>query len=161
MPDENLTESLVRQHLRDHAGEARCTACLARELDLQPGSALLRIDVRPEAGRSFPQWTEAATYGEMTLQRSLSNYPNPFNPSTIVRYSLPAKAFVTVTLYDILGREVKQLVNSLQEAGLYDIEWDGTNREGHPAASGLYFCRMTALTSTGQFSQTRKMLLVR
>lgn len=43
MPDENLTESLVRQHLRDHAGEARCTACLARELDLQPGSALSRI----------------------------------------------------------------------------------------------------------------------
>ena len=43
MPDENLTESLVRQHLRDHAGEARCTACLARELDLQPGSALSRV----------------------------------------------------------------------------------------------------------------------
>ena len=43
MPAEDLTESLVRQHLRDHAGEARCAACLARELDLQPGSTLARI----------------------------------------------------------------------------------------------------------------------
>jgi hypothetical protein len=82
----------------------------------------------------------------------LGNFPNPFNPQTMIRYQLAAAANVEVSVYDMLGREVSVLVNKQQEPGQYTVTFDGT---GLP--SGMYLCRLTA----GQFSDTKKMLLTK
>ncbi len=87
----------------------------------------------------------------------LSNYPNPMNPITRIPYSLSQKRFVTITMYDILGKQVKRLVEEEKEAGAYSVEWDGKSENGLPAANGVYFCRMIV----GNFSRTKKMTLLR
>ncbi len=80
------------------------------------------------------------------------NYPNPFNPSTTIGYALPAASYVRLTVISPLGDEITQLVNSYQEAGYHQVRFDAAN-----LATGIYFYRITA----GQFSQTKKLLLVR
>lgn len=80
------------------------------------------------------------------------NYPNPFNPITRINYTIPVEERVTITVYDILGRTVKVLVNENQKAGYYTVVFDGKNY-----ASGVYFYRFTA----GYFSSVKKMILVK
>jgi hypothetical protein len=80
------------------------------------------------------------------------NYPNPFNPSTTISFSLPSRSFVTVKIFDVVGREVATLVSEEMPAGNYQRQWNAT---GFP--SGMYFYRMQA----GGFVQTKKILLVR
>lgn len=80
------------------------------------------------------------------------NYPNPFNPRTIINYQLPISNFVKLIVYDILGREVTELVNSMQKAGFYEVEWDGSN-----LASGVYLYKIEA----GTFVDSKKMVLVK
>jgi hypothetical protein len=80
------------------------------------------------------------------------NYPNPFNPGTTISFSILHASFVTLTVYDVLGREAATLVNRTMEPGTYDAGFAGA---GLP--SGLYFYRLTA----GPFTETRKMLLLR
>jgi hypothetical protein len=88
------------------------------------------------------------------------NYPNPFNPATTIRYTLPKTQFVTLKVYDILGREVTTLVNERQPAGSYSILFDASQ-----IPSGLYFYKITAgnpSTGLGQgFSKTRKMVVMK
>ena len=85
------------------------------------------------------------------------NYPNPFNPSTTISYQLTAVSFVSLKVYDPLGREVATLVNEMKEPGSYEVVWDGTNQSGASVTSGVYFYRLTA----GPFSQMRKMILMK
>jgi hypothetical protein len=85
------------------------------------------------------------------------NYPNPFNPETTIHYDLPETEFVTLVIYDILGRELVTLVNKTQPAGRYQIVWDGNNAQDTPAVSGIYFYRIL----TNGYSQTKKMVLSR
>jgi len=85
------------------------------------------------------------------------NYPNPFNPVTTINYDLPERNFVSITVYNILGRKVKNLVNGTQEAGYKTVIWDAKNNYGKPVSAGIYFYRMRA----GAFVQTRKMLLLK
>ena len=85
------------------------------------------------------------------------NYPNPFNPSTTIEYDLPKASHIQLTIYDMLGRHIKQLVNAQRPAGRYSISWDGTEESGRPVAAGLYFCRMEA----DGYSDVVKMALVR
>ena len=80
------------------------------------------------------------------------NYPNPFNPNTIINYSIPNQSYVTLKVFDVLGREIETLVNEEQAAGIYEIDWNAENN-----SSGVYFYRI----STGSFSDTKKMLLIR
>ena len=92
------------------------------------------------------------------LEYSLSqNYPNPFNPVTQIRYTLPQLTNVTLKIYDILGREIKTLVNSEQPAGAYRLEWSGTNNFGTHVSSGVYIYRIVA----GKFVQTKKMMFLK
>ncbi len=92
------------------------------------------------------------------LEYSLSqNYPNPFNPVTQIRYTLPQLANVQLKIYDILGREVKTLVNAEQPAGVYRLEWNGTNNFGSQVSSGVYIYRIIA----GKFVQTKKMMFLK
>ena len=90
----------------------------------------------------------------------LPNYPNPFNPETWIPYQLAKPANVTLTIYDINGRVVRDLDLGHQRAGIYQsraraAHWDGKNATGEPVASGLYFYTLKA----GEFSATRKMLI--
>jgi len=91
------------------------------------------------------------------------NYPNPFNPSTTIRYELPDPSNVTILIYDILGREVIQLVNEEQSFGKYQIIWNGKDNKGNDVASGLYLYRMVANVVKGneQYLMTRKLLLLK
>ena len=85
------------------------------------------------------------------------NHPNPFNPTTTIRYSLSRPHLVQIEVYNVLGQLVSTLENSEQGVGVYETTWDGTNANGQDVASGVYFYRLKA----GEFVQTRKMVLSR
>ncbi|HIB73475.1 MAG TPA: T9SS type A sorting domain-containing protein, partial [Candidatus Marinimicrobia bacterium] len=85
------------------------------------------------------------------------NYPNPFNPVTTLRYDLPDRAHVILSVYDLAGREVTRLVNGVQEAGFRSVRWDATDRMGRPVSAGIYFYRIEA----GEYIKTMKMLLLK
>ena len=85
------------------------------------------------------------------------NYPNPFNPTTQIRYDLPEDALVNITIYDLMGRSIKSLVNSNQTVGYRTIQWDATNDRNEPVSAGLYLFTIQA----GEFSQTKKMVLLK
>lgn len=85
------------------------------------------------------------------------NFPNPFNPSTKINFEVPKTAQVVIKIYDLLGREVKTLVNEIKTQGRYQVVWNGDNASGVPVASGLYIYRMQA----GDFIATHKMLMIK
>ena len=83
------------------------------------------------------------------------NFPNPFNPSTIVAYRLNTDAKVQLSVYDITGREVKRLVDQYQYAGEYNVKWNSNSNDGRTLTSGTYFARL----NVGKSSAANKMLL--
>jgi hypothetical protein len=85
------------------------------------------------------------------------NYPNPFNPTTTITYALPKAVNVKVIVYDMLGREVKSLVNTSQKAGVQQVTWNGDNNFGTKVASGIYMYRVTA----GEQVQVKKMVMLK
>ncbi len=95
--------------------------------------------------------------GEITLHE---NFPNPFNPITTIRFDLPEQSDITLTLYDILGREVEILINDIKPAGAHTIQWDATN-----VASGMYLYQIRVYdpdaVGAGEFVQTRKMVVLK
>lgn len=84
------------------------------------------------------------------------NYPNPFNPSTTIRYQLPMNRFVKLEIYDVLGREISQLVNEEQSEGSYSINFNAAS-----LASGIYFYRLTISNPLGEFVKSKSMLLIK
>ncbi|MDP6455978.1 MAG: T9SS type A sorting domain-containing protein, partial [Candidatus Marinimicrobia bacterium] len=86
-----------------------------------------------------------------------ANYPNPFNPTTTISYDLPEQAQVTLGIYDLLGKQIKTLVNQSQDAGNRTAVWDGTDDLGRQVSAGVYLYQIEA----GDFTQTRKMVLLK
>ena len=84
------------------------------------------------------------------------NYPNPFNAVTTITYDLPLRSQVSLVIYDIIGRQVKVLINKTQEAGHQSVLWDGTNDHGVQVSSGIYFFHIQA----GNFAKTHRMVLL-
>jgi hypothetical protein len=82
----------------------------------------------------------------------MQNYPNPFNPTTAISYQLPAISFVTLKVFDVLGREVAVLVNDVRQPGVYTVRWDASS-----FPSGVYLYRLEA----GDFRAARKLMLVK
>jgi hypothetical protein len=80
------------------------------------------------------------------------NYPNPFNPITKINYSIPKTNFVTIKVFDVLGREILTLVNDVKQPGYYTIDFDGSN-----IASGVYFYKM----ESGAFTDVKKFMLIK
>ena len=105
-----------------------------------PGAAKAVIQTRPEA---------------FSLA---DNFPNPFNPTTTIKYALPQAADVELTVYNVVGQPVRTLVAEYQSAGRYAVEWDATNDSGHSLSSGMYFYRLEA---GGEFLEIKKMLLLK
>ena len=85
------------------------------------------------------------------------NYPNPFNPITTVRYELLEDSFVDVTIYDMLGNVVSNLINTNQSSGYKSIKWNATNNKGQPVSAGVYLYQIQA----GNFVDTKKMILLK
>ena len=85
------------------------------------------------------------------------NYPNPFNPTTTVRYNLPESNHVSMIVYDVRGRVVATLIDKRQVAGYHSIQWNGVNADGALMSTGLYLCQIEA----GSFTKTIKMLYLK
>lgn len=98
-------------------------------------------DIQANAGNTIP--------GDFNLSQ---NFPNPFNPATSIKFSIPSKEFVTLKVYDVNGRKVETIINQNLLPGIYEVNFDGTN-----LSSGVYFYRISA----GKFNQTRRMILVK
>jgi hypothetical protein len=104
-------------------------------------------------------WSELITsiddeynFAKPSAFQLLPNYPNPFNPTTTIKYQIPELSFVTIKVYDALGNEVITLVNEEKPIGNYEVEFSAT---GLP--SGIYFYQL----KTNNFTQTKKMILLK
>ncbi|NIA30092.1 MAG: T9SS type A sorting domain-containing protein [Actinobacteria bacterium] len=104
------------------------------DFQLRPGSFNDIVNDVPKNRISIPE--------QFVVQQ---NYPNPFNPTTRITYSLPRNAFVSIDIFDALGRHVRSLVNQNTSAGQHDISWDGVDGNGKAVAAGLYFTRVKAM----------------
>ena len=85
------------------------------------------------------------------------NHPNPFNPETNIRFSLPLQQDVSLTIYDMIGRKVRMMTMKGAEPGYHVIRWNGKNQNGIVASAGVYFYQL----STPTFSMTKKMILLK
>ena len=85
------------------------------------------------------------------------NYPNPFNPVTSLRYDLPEDGLVNITIYDMMGRIVKTLINTKQSSGYKSVQWNATDNLGQPVSAGVYLYSI----ETKDFRQTKKMILLK
>ena len=85
------------------------------------------------------------------------NYPNPFNPTTKISYDLPEASVISLSIYDLMGREIRTMINSEQTAGFKNIQWNATDNLGKSVPAGMYIYTIQA----GEFRQTRKMVLLK
>ncbi|HET6272278.1 MAG TPA: T9SS type A sorting domain-containing protein [Bacteroidota bacterium] len=143
-----------------------------------PDNNVRAVSVRP---RAYPLWTGIAYYDDFAVNgvdfvtsvydpgptqtgttvpadyKLNQNYPNPFNPTTHITYALPKAGSVMLDVYNIIGQKVKSLVHTIQTAGTWNVEWNGTDDAGAGVASGVYFYRL----ETPGVVLTRKMLLMK
>ena len=85
------------------------------------------------------------------------NYPNPFNPTTNLSYELLADSYVTITVYDLLGNMLRNLVSEYQSSGIKSVQWDATNEQGQSVSAGVYIYNIEA----GNFRQSKKMIFLK
>ncbi len=97
---------------------------------------------------------DALTVSEFRLE---NNFPNPFNPSTTIRYQIAEAGPVKLVIYDMLGKEIRTLINNHRDSGSYEARWDGRDNNGRMMATGIYFYKI----SSGSFSKIKKMILVK
>ena len=98
--------------------------------------------------------------GALALPQAYSlaqNFPNPFNPSTTIRYELKEAGAVTLRIYDLMGQQVRELVNAPQSSGRHQVTWAGRDQRGAQVANGVYFYELR----TGEFRALRKMILMK
>jgi hypothetical protein len=162
---ENLTCSVLRAE--DQDGEYRELAApgIARDgmaftfndAGFDPGTAYrYRVDVSDSEGRKVLFETSLIVTPALPLSLD-QNFPNPFNPSTTISYYLPEDAPVTLSVYDVSGRRIADLVGKAEKKGRYSVTWDGSDGTGGSVASGIYFYRLTA----GKETVSKKMILLR
>lgn len=85
----------------------------------------------------------------------LSNYPNPFNSTTAIRFQLPYETYVTLKIFNLRGEDIRTLASGTMKPGMQQVAWDGTDQAGRKVATGIYICQIIA----GEFKQTQKMTL--
>ncbi len=123
--------------------------------------AVVGIEIMPQGSFAKSYLNPGIANSELNSQlpsqyQLFQNFPNPFNPSTLIRYNLPKAGHVKLMVYDVSGRTVIVLVDGYQKAGYFSHTWDARNSQGQRVASGIYFYRIQA----GSFSKSYKMLLV-
>lgn len=135
------------------------------------GPVLQFTDVPPKPGIYYYWLADVERTGHTTFHgpvvvtyknipasfRLAQSRPNPFNPNTTIEYDLPRTEQVVIRIYDILGREVRTLVNERQAPGFYEVVWHGRNQQGQAVGSGVYLYTLTA----GDFVRSKKMTLLK
>jgi flagellar hook assembly protein FlgD len=101
--------------------------------------------------------TDADSNAIPAITELIGNYPNPFNPETVIKYGLKTDTKVLLEIYNLRGQKVKTLINDSQSAGYHQITWNGRDKTGKQTASGVYFYIM----KTDNFEKTRKMILLK
>ncbi len=128
---------------------------LAFEVGIETAEQTQRTFIVKATGRYQPEYMiESLIPNEFKLN---NNYPNPFNPTTVISYDLPTKAKVKLEVYNVLGQHIKTLIDEEQTAGQYEVVWDSNNQNGSRVASGVYFYRLKA----DSFIQSKKMILLK
>jgi hypothetical protein len=123
----------------------------------EPGATYYyRVVVEDEAGIRVLFETDAVSVPVLPLALH-QNAPNPFNPATVISFTLPSAADVTLAVFDIAGRHIRTLVDGPVQGGLTKVAWDGLDAKGNQVGSGVYFYRL----STGKRTISRKMVLLR
>ncbi|MFH1572142.1 MAG: FlgD immunoglobulin-like domain containing protein [Gemmatimonadota bacterium] len=118
---------------------------------------ILKASLKDLTGRDIVTAVSTEATGARPGQFALEqNNPNPFNPSTAIRYQVPTPSEVQLDIYNALGQQVRSLVSASHAAGEYTVEWDGRDNQGQQVTSGVYFYSMKA----GDFSQNRKMVML-
>jgi hypothetical protein len=128
-------------------------------INLQPGEFRIYTTVKlptpePDIINDVERIDEDKIVKDFLLEQ---NYPNPFNPSTEIKFHIARQSFVSLKIYDLLGREIKTLVSEELDNGVYIVDWNGDNNFGEKASSGIYFYRIEA----GSYINSRKMLLLK
>jgi len=124
------------------------------EVDLSSGFGTATVKPQEIISKTAEEPQQEAPIKNVEL---LKNYPNPFNPTTTIRYSIGSTQFVDLTVYDISGRRIKTLSRGTQNAGDYTLVWDSTNNKGEKVATGIYIYQLR----TNTFTQSKKMFLIR
>ena len=140
-----LNDGLIHKDVRDISVNSFNRIFVATTGGLFRSSKLL-VSTRTEVSTNKP--------GSLLLRQ---NFPNPFNPITTIRYNLPKANDVVLTIYNLLGQEIRTVVNERQGAGEKLVVWDGRDQFGNVVSSGIYIYRI----QTGGFIKSRKMILVR
>jgi DNA-binding beta-propeller fold protein YncE len=117
-----------------------------------PAAPVINVEVHKTMVTGLEDLTQMPTSFDMA-----QNYPNPFNPTTTIKYQLPKVSDVKLVIYNILGQQVRTLLNGQIEAGYHSVVWDGRNETGQSVASGIYIYRFEA----GDFQKTMKLLILR
>ena len=128
-------------------------------INLQPGEFRIYTTVKlptpePDIINDVERIDEDKIVKDFLLEQ---NYPNPFNPSTEIKFHIAQQSFVTLKIYDLLGREIETLVSEELDNGVYIVDWNGDNNFGEKVSSGIYFYRIEA----GSFINSMKMLLLK
>jgi len=120
-----------------------------------------RQDISAERGVGEAE--QAADLAAVPMEYSLGSYPNPFNPSTTIRYTLLQNARVQVGIFDLMGREITRLVDTEKNAGMYQVVWHGVDERGEILPSGIYLVRMSAESTNGRerFAKTMKIVMMK
>ncbi len=148
---EDQTEEYLTggQQANEHNVDYRVTAVNNQSIESVPS---LKVTARVAGAPLDKKGSDDLAKSKPTDYIIAQNYPNPFNPTTVIKYQLPEAVNVTIKLYDMLGREVKEFINDTQEAGYYELTIDGSD-----LSSGTYIYRITA----GEFTDSKKLLLLK
>ncbi len=122
----------------------------------EKGDGLIRDYIIKAVGRYQPDYS---VYAHLLSDKPQlhGNFPNPFNPTTTIGYSLPSATHVKLEVFNVLGQRITSLVNESQEAGKYEVIWDSKDEEGRKVASGIYFYRLT----TDNVTANKRMVLLK
>jgi hypothetical protein len=133
-------------------------------IHLKNKEARLEVSGLAQLNDNEPIALGSATVREIPTSFALhNNYPNPFNPTTTIKYQIPENARVKIVIYNMLGQLVKTIVDEAEEAGYYSVQWDGKNEYGVNVTSGVYVYRISAVQDgkSGSFVAAKKMSLVK
>jgi hypothetical protein len=137
------------------AGEKMIVECLD-EKNTIVGLPTVSLTYNPE-DKADGESIEAGSDKNPNKSVLSQNYPNPFNAETRIQYQMPKAGNVEIAIYDMMGRQLRKLMSGYQEAGTYEVTWNGRDDKGQSLASGIYLCRM----QTEGFEEKRKVLLMK
>ena len=129
------------------------------------GTMVGSVGIKDLTGLSYSSGVTGVQDEEIRIPITYSleqNYPNPFNPSTQIKFALPFNSSVRITIYNLLGEVVRELVNTDMNSGVHTVQWNAEDISGRKVSSGIYFYELNANGVNGnQFNQVRKMILMK